>query len=310
MFIHTVPRRNDVATITLSIPLLLDSSEPEQTFLLQYDPDNITSATDAQGTADHHVPLGRLPTESDPPLHTLSLHLRDPCVVWSPCQQPKAPKSGSATAYEELVELVKAMAVHIVFDYRKLRHPRLQQCYRLFVDEPKKLTAFDFLQLSDKGFFRYDWRTFAPADSAPTANSAPPAYAETLDKRSRPGKSRQQSFSLADQGKVRIPDHLPRPPNPSARSHERILLKSHPDQTPRLHTTTATASIKVPSRIPIESSPNQIPRLHQTIASSTFNTTRSPKMTFNKTRSPKMEISGSTCMGRPSRPHQLPSLQT
>lgn len=99
MFAHHAPSL-DIAAIALSFYLLLDGFKAEQTFVAQYDPDIIISASDAAGTADWHVVLDRLGLESNFSLHAISLPLKGPCLLWGPQQRPMAAKVGSESALE------------------------------------------------------------------------------------------------------------------------------------------------------------------------------------------------------------------
>lgn len=214
MFIHCLPNR-DVATITLRIPLLLDSPDAaNETFIVQYDPDNIQSAVDVEGTADRDVVLSRLSLDAPTPsLHTLSLWLKSPCPLWCPHQRPLLPKPGCEASFGALVQLAKATVVHLVFDYARLRHPRLQRCYKLFVNQPEKLAPFRIEHhFSSKGLDRCDWRAVDLPDAAP------PAYAESVNKRHWPGKSPAPATfpPKADPGQVSSLSLEPSsPPRPS-----------------------------------------------------------------------------------------------
>lgn len=169
------------ASIVLNIPLLLDGSDAEQTFVAQYDPDNIRSVVDEEGTAGRHIIQDRLSLSSS--LHTLSLTLKHPCLLWYPHQGPPAAKPGCEAAFRELCHLAQATSVHVVFDTAQLRHPRLREMLSLFVSEPQNTTPFQAeKRFQARGLCRGSWLAIAPT------NDAPPAYAESSDKRRRPGK--------------------------------------------------------------------------------------------------------------------------
>lgn len=112
------------------------------------------------------------------------------CPLWCPRQRPLVPRTGSEAAFGALAQLAKATVVHLVFDYARLRHPRLQRCYKQFVNQPEKLAPFRIEHhFSSKGLDRCDWRALDLPDSAP------PAYAESFSKRRRPGKDEASTAS-------------------------------------------------------------------------------------------------------------------
>ncbi|KAF2626971.1 hypothetical protein BU25DRAFT_491874 [Macroventuria anomochaeta] len=181
--LHHEPRKQ--VTIALRTSVVLHGSEDEQTFVAQYDANNLLPDTTALDAATIHLPNGRhgeIARNADPRITILSLGFKQPCPLWCPpleCLSPKAEPS-SVASFNELVELAKATTVHIVFDYNWL-HIDLQVPFQRLVRRKEKLTGYPVEKHYAKFLRRRDWTVFGPADTA----TSPPAYADLSHKRLR-----------------------------------------------------------------------------------------------------------------------------
>ncbi|XPT04713.1 hypothetical protein M3J09_013789 [Ascochyta lentis] len=257
---------SNVASIVVNIPVLLDGLEAEQTFVAQYDPDNIQSAIDDQGTADRHVPTDRLSLEPNSALHTLSLQLKHECLLWYPHHQPITAKPGSEAAFRELLGLVQATSVHFVYDNARLRHSRTQEMFTRFVSKPGNTNPFQ-----SKPFFKKrslvqgNWIDLAPTNIAPSADDAPPAYPESSDKRRSPvlGSSlpssppqRPSKMPQDDPSQELIQSDTEIATDNSYLDHQHDILEEDDDtrhlpQTPKLSAPATTSAPAATSAIPL-----------------------------------------------------------
>lgn len=173
--------------------LLLKSSIPvhgfagEQTFVFQYDADNLVSGTIALGPAAINLPQTRLDNigrRDVRQMKTLSFRLQSSCPVWCPHFSGSiAPNLDSTSSFHQLVKLASATEVHILFDYNWL-HKNVRPSFQCLLDQNLRLTGFPVAEYYAKHYKLADWTAFAPLENA----EAPPSYADASKKRPRRGK--------------------------------------------------------------------------------------------------------------------------
>ncbi|KAF3031227.1 hypothetical protein E8E12_001118 [Didymella heteroderae] len=206
---HHEPRKQ--MTLMLRTCVSLHGAD-EQAFVAQYDADNLTV-----GDATVYIPedcgakVSRNPTSSQ--LTTLSLLLSHPCPLWCPrteVLQP-VPEPAHVAAFSELVQLAKAVTVHLVFDYNWLSLDARVPYQRLLKGK-QDLKGFPVHSYYSRFYHLLDWRAFAPAEVLNT-----PA---TSNKRQR-----------------RVSSPLPSPP-----PYKRKVVEPEPPPSPtELATSPATA---------------------------------------------------------------------
>lgn len=173
--------KNDSSQISfaLHIAATLRDAEEEHAFIAQYDCDNFRSA--ALDLVPVYTPFDRLDKiarHADPDPKTLTLNLKRPAPIWCPLWQAIAPRAEaeSVATFNELVNVTKATAVHLVVDFKWLA-PDIQATIKQMVKGKRTFNRFPL----DKYYARHwelkNWTDFAPA-------TAP----EPLYKRPRPGE--------------------------------------------------------------------------------------------------------------------------
>lgn len=181
-FMRVCHKDDKQLSIALLVPVTLYGAETEQTVVVQYDADNIHSA--ARPTPSTlHKPAGRLQNlarhaEPEPDTTTVTLSLKQVPPVWCPRGQVLTPEpnAASVSAHRELVELVKATKVHLVFDPKWLDRAKNEAIQRL-IKGRVNLNSYPLDKYYSKDCELKDWTHFAPA--LPT---------EASIKRARPGK--------------------------------------------------------------------------------------------------------------------------
>lgn len=179
------PTQNEISLLFatyLSVP----GSHEEQNFVLVYDADNLVSGTTTlapfAGACDPAW-LEKIVRDGVPRIHILSLTLRYACSVWCGRGQARGLVVARPTPCWQLVEIAKAIKVHLILDLSWLQKNHLT-CLRRLTDDATSLTGFPLLETLGRRFERADWTHFQPLDL-----DEPPAYSEASNKRSRRGKS-------------------------------------------------------------------------------------------------------------------------
>lgn len=185
------------ASLLLQSSLFVDGHDDKQTFVLQYDADNLKPGKSSLGPATIPLPQHRLnevSREGNPQIRTLSLTLKKECPVWcSPLTTLATPKPDHEAAFHQLANLAKATRLHILFDYNWL-HRDHHVIFQRLVDHPEQLAGFPVWRHYSKQYRREDWSIFnTDNDNATTEDEAPvgegpPVYAES-SKRPRHGQS-------------------------------------------------------------------------------------------------------------------------
>ncbi|PSN68127.1 hypothetical protein BS50DRAFT_492624 [Corynespora cassiicola Philippines] len=172
------------ATLCLLSPLFIDAHEDRQTFILQYDAENIVPGSISLGPAVIPLPQDRLKVlarEGDSQIRTLSLTLRKVCPVWCMLpSRPLRPRSGCEAPFHQLAKLAQALELHVVFDYNRLHYDHLM-AFQQLLKHPEQLSGFPVGQYyRQKQYTRMNWSVFGIDDS-----DLPPAYTEPSGKRPR-----------------------------------------------------------------------------------------------------------------------------
>ncbi len=180
------------ATLLLQSSLFIDGFEAEQTFILQYDADDLVPGKISLGPAAIPLPQKRLDEiarEGNPKMSTLTLTLKKVCSVWSPpFPRPLTPQSEHGDSFHRLANLAKATELHILFDYNWL-HCNQHVIFRRFVDQPDQLSGFPIWRYYREAGYRRveDWSAFESGDAEDTDPDAatedeavdpPPVYGE------------------------------------------------------------------------------------------------------------------------------------
>jgi hypothetical protein len=175
------------ATVLLvaKIPTVHDT----QPFVLQYDADKLLPGTVSLSSGNTYISrpqLDELLRNKDNKhfdIKTLSLSVEQPWL-WCPDARSFSPRPGCELSFRQFVELAKATAIHIVFDYKHLRK-EYQGMFRAFSKATRGLTGYPVeASLTEQKLRKASWEVFSPVDAV----GAPPAYTSSR-KRSRPSKS-------------------------------------------------------------------------------------------------------------------------
>ena len=167
-------------TLALHIAATLHGAEEEQAFIVQYDGDNLQSAAlDLEPLRIPSDVRDNIARHADPDFKTLTLHLKQPAPIWCPRNQAIAPQANvrSVTTFNEVVDLAKATAVHLVVDFKWLA-PDEQSVIRHLIRCKGVLAGFPSIpKFYTRYWARKDWTDFAPA-----------AAPELSGKRARPSE--------------------------------------------------------------------------------------------------------------------------
>lgn len=172
--------RCDDATKEATILLVAEILTPHatQTFVLQYDADELVSGAVSLSSGNKHLTrpqLDELLRDKDnkrSDIKTLALSVKQPCPLWCPGSSSFAHRPGFEPSFQDFVDLSKATTIHIVFDYKYLRK-QYQGMFRAFSKAAKGLTGYPVRELLvGLGLKQASWDLFGPADAA----GAPPAY--------------------------------------------------------------------------------------------------------------------------------------
>lgn len=184
------PRR---ATILLVVQI---AREP---FVIQYDADKLVSGH-VDLRSGHNSALQpyvdeilRFQDDKRPQIKTLTLKVQHPVPIWGLPPQNSALELGSVSSYPRFVDLVKATAVHIVFDYKFLSQEH-QGPFKAFSKASRELTGYPVKQfLCGQGLREASLTALSPVDDV----EAPPAYVKP-GKRLREGQCNVRHYYSSD----------------------------------------------------------------------------------------------------------------
>lgn len=174
--------------------LCLRSSENDaKSFILQYDPDHLSSGTSLKPTAI--LPQSQLAIIERPgnaQIRTLSLRLKRCCTLWYPRTASIPPKPGLDIPLNRLVNLAAATELEIILDYCYVGRA-LQAIFKRLVNQPESLCGFPVDRTYTKRFKRInvsDCEAIKDADTDVTTDDeqAPPPYDAASVKRARHGE--------------------------------------------------------------------------------------------------------------------------
>ena len=169
-------------SLLLTISISLPGSDKKQNFVLGYDADNLVPDTTALVTnagSCNAAWLKKIARDGVPRMHTLSLTLRSACPIWYVRQ-------ALPTTCPQLIEIAKAIKVHLIIDFSWLQQTYVS-CIRRLASNPTGLSGFPIgatLAQLERG----DWTIFQPPETANGPLDELPAYAKTSTKRSRRSK--------------------------------------------------------------------------------------------------------------------------
>lgn len=186
------------ASILLQSSLVVAGYNDAQTFVLQYDADNMKPGQISVCPATIPLPQSRLDQvarDGSPRMQTLSLTLKRAAGLW--CSHSDStglqPRPGHEAAFTQLAQLVKATRLHVLFDFNWL-HRDHHAAFQRLVDHPNELTGFPVWRHYNKHFRRETWTIFAEeagihvgSEHLAQVEEHPPAYAES-SKRPRHGE--------------------------------------------------------------------------------------------------------------------------
>ncbi|KAF2631340.1 hypothetical protein BU25DRAFT_320872, partial [Macroventuria anomochaeta] len=195
------------ATLCLQSSLFIHGFDDAQTFILQYDANNLIPGVISLGPANISLPQARLDEiarHGSPQIRTLSLALREVCPVWcSPSSGPLTPRPGHETALYQLAKLAQAAELHILFDYSWLRR-ETHAIFQRLIDHPEQLSSFP-VRYHTGQYRRADWTVFRPLSDV----DPPPAYAESSK---RPRQVSTPTSSSYPQKRILLSPYIPTSP--------------------------------------------------------------------------------------------------
>lgn len=173
--------------LVVAVPTIHDT----QTFVLQYDANILLSGAVKLISGNTDIPrpqLDELLRNKDNrhfDIKTLALGVEQPCPLWCPDSRFFPHRPGSEPSFSHFVELTKATAIKIVFDYKFLRKEH-RGMFKAFSKAAKGLAGYSVEgSLTALGLTKASWQVFGPLD----AIGAPPAY-DISRKRSRQSEFR------------------------------------------------------------------------------------------------------------------------
>ncbi|KNG44304.1 hypothetical protein TW65_08869 [Stemphylium lycopersici] len=164
-----------LVTTSISLP----GSDKKQNFVLGYDADNLVPGTTALATdagSCNTAWRNKISREGVPRMHTLSLTLKSACSIWYMRQ-------ALPTTCRQLVEIAKAIKVHLIIDFSWLQQS-YHSCIRRLVSNSTGLCGSP-VGATLAQFERGDWTIFQPLGATNEPPNELPAYVETSTKRSR-----------------------------------------------------------------------------------------------------------------------------
>lgn len=187
------------ATLCLLYSLFIYACEDVQTFILQYDANNIISNKTSLGPVTIPLPqerLDELAPEGNAQICTMSLNLKTVCPVWCLPLGPITPRRGYEIPFRLLAKLAQATKLNVVFNYKRL-HRDQHESFNGLIEHPERLSGYPVGQFYREQKYKcVNWLVFntgdgdvyAETDAATEDDEPPPVYAETSIKRSRDGK--------------------------------------------------------------------------------------------------------------------------
>lgn len=187
---NLVFRCDDTANqATLLLVATIPTANASQTFALQYDADKLLSGTVSLSAGNNQISQAQLNElarnkDSTSDIRTLALGIEQLCPLWCAAAPVFTHKPGCERPFRDLVELSKATAIHVVFDYKYLQKP-YHGMFKAFAKAAKGLGGFPVERLlKERGLRKASWEVFGPVNAV----GAPPAY-DNPRKRSRTGKA-------------------------------------------------------------------------------------------------------------------------
>jgi len=209
-----------------------------QTFIFQYDADNLVPGSTSLGPATvvlSQAQLNEVARHANPQMRTLSLTLKKECPLWYPLSTGNLPPQGSNASTVPLGHLARARELYILFDYNWL-HRDTHSTFDRLIQHPEDFTGFPVARHYKNQYRCADWSYFKFGDAAATTeDEEPPSYAEASTKRPR-HVSRENS------------------PTPSSPPRKRALLSPFPEYVPPSPTEENTPSPEPPSYVAASSS--------------------------------------------------------
>ncbi|KAF9691090.1 hypothetical protein EKO04_010925 [Ascochyta lentis] len=179
---------------TILLVAKIPTTHDTQTFVLQYDADNLLSGTVSLSSGNNLLPrlqlddLLRDNVNKHFDIKTLALSIQQPCPLWCTEAQSFSPSPGCEPAFRQFVDLAKSTTIHIVFDYKYIRKEH-QGKFKAFSKVAKGLVGYPVEEhLKKQGLRKASWGVFVPTDAV----GAPPAY-ETSSTRKRPRQTSPSS---------------------------------------------------------------------------------------------------------------------
>jgi hypothetical protein len=173
--------RNQISLL-VTTSISLPGSDEKQNFVLGYDADNLVPDTTALATnagSCNAAWLKKIDRDGVPRMHTLSLTLKSACSIWYMRQ-------ALPTTCRQLVEIAKAVKVHLIIDFSWLQQS-YHSCIRRLVNNPTGLSGSP-VGATLAQFERGDWTIFQPPEATNEPLDELPAYVETSTKRPRRSK--------------------------------------------------------------------------------------------------------------------------
>jgi hypothetical protein len=173
-------------TLSLKFSIPIHGYDDKQAFILIYNADNLVSGKTTLGPATIPIPqdrLNKITPSGSPLLKTLSFTLKEPCPVWGPSSSGSiAPKSELDHSFHQLVQLARALEIHMLFDYNQVHRDQRARFKRL-ITHAAVLTGLPVEENFAKRYRRVDWSLLNAVKDA--ISEAPPSYSDVSTKRSR-----------------------------------------------------------------------------------------------------------------------------
>jgi hypothetical protein len=196
-FIFKHSEKSAQATLSLvQSSLFLKGFDVAQTFVLQYDADNIVPGSASLGPAAIPLRQDRLDKivhSNTPQIQTLSFKLKKCCPIWGPQHASTVPKPGSEALFTQLGDLARATELCILFDFKWL-HTTTSAVFRRLVQHPEQFSGFPVGRYYETSLWCMHASVFNPlrndnatADSDATTEdeAKPPSYTNASRKRPR-----------------------------------------------------------------------------------------------------------------------------
>jgi hypothetical protein len=143
IFKHSEKRTQATLSLVQS-SILLRGFDVAQTFVLQYNADNIVPDSTSLGPATIRLPQDRvseIARSNDPQIRTLSFKLKKCCSIWGPQPASTVPKPGSEALFTQLGDLARATELCILFDTKWLRTTTFA-VFQQLVANPEHFSGF------------------------------------------------------------------------------------------------------------------------------------------------------------------------